>query len=483
MGLLYHEDKDFAGGALENRRITAVYYGAELLWPHLPVNIKVDTSISNTLTIQGIDGKSVSWGDGASETAAANSISHTYATAGIYDVKVDGLSEIPSNFLSIQSNVVEISTHIKIVGIGNLAFNGCSAITTFNVDLSQCVNLGFDAFRNAFAPGSHIELNFSNPGLIIAPVAGGDYGTFHSSKIHRITIHPNATSSIARGMFSSCSELVEVNLGQPVQIGDSAFQNCSAITAFNVDLTHTVDLGIDSFRGAFAPGSHIELNFSNPGLIIAPVAGGDYGTFHSSKIYRITIHPNATSSIARGMFNNCNELIEVNLGKPVQIGDSAFQNCSAITAFNVDLSQTIYLGVDTFRSSFAPGSHIELNFSNPGLTIALITGGNYGTFHSSKIYRITFNQDTVADVVRGMFYGCNELIEVDLGKPNQYIETDAFASAVSLQKIRIYATVPPVLNSTIPVNSLQTIYVPAASLSAYQGATNWIAYASYMSGF
>jgi hypothetical protein len=60
----------------------------------------------------------------------------------------------------------------------------------------------------------------------------------------------------------------------------------------------------------------------------------------------------------------------------------------------------------------------------------------------------------------------------------------AFTGVYSLKEIHITATTPPTLTagafSNMPADCI--IYVPSASLTAYQGASNWSTYASQMVG-
>lgn len=54
-----------------------------------------------------------------------------------------------------------------------------------------------------------------------------------------------------------------------------------------------------------------------------------------------------------------------------------------------------------------------------------------------------------------------------------------------MAEYHILATTPPTLSNTNAFYGISAdckIYVPAASLSDYQGASNWSTYASYMVG-
>jgi len=376
MGHLYYENKNFAGGAFEKKIIKSVYFGKELLWPHIPLFITVDTSISKTITLENVNGLSIDWGDGNFGTGGS-ATTHTFSDIGIYEIKIEGMSVIPDAFLTSQTSVIKLFSKILFSSIGDNAFYYCSAITSFIADFSKITQIhdsNTGVFRNAFASGSHIELNFSSDAFIKLGVQA-----FYVSKVWKVHFSPNATFSVGGGAFSTCNELVEVTLGRITSLGDNAFYNCSAITSFTADfsqITQIPDSSSGVFRNAFASGSHIELNFSSDAFTKLGVQA-----FYVSKVWKVHFSPNATFSVGGGAFSACNELVEVTLGIVTIIDTNAFYNC------------------------------------------------------------------------------------------------------IKLQTIRISNPNPPPINTVIPTNSLQKIYVPAASLSAYQNATGWIAYASYMEGF
>ena len=76
--------------------------------------------------------------------------------------------------------------------------------------------------------------------------------------------------------------------------------------------------------------------------------------------------------------------------------------------------------------------------------------------------------------------GCTALTTVTIPSQVAYIEYMAFGSCTSLQEIIVEATTPPRLSGAgfNGCSALTSIYVPDASLSAYQSASGWSTYAS-----
>lgn len=111
--------------------------------------------------------------------------------------------------------------------------------------------------------------------------------------------------------------------------------------------------------------------------------------------------------------------------------------------------------------------------------------------------------DTIVQIQGSAFQGCSSLVDVTLGSGLTKLGQSAFQGCTSLESITIPASVtdvganfmrqcssltevimqptsPPTLgaNGFLQTNNLTSIYVPDASLSAYQGATNWTSFAS-----
>ena len=147
----------------------------------------------------------------------------------------------------------------------------------------------------------------------------------------------------------------------------------------------------------------------------------------------------------------------LSLGKITTIpnGNTNFgfcKNCKLLTYVNLPDTLTS-IGVDAFRGCLLLTR--VANFENTKVTI--------------------INVDA--------FRGCTSLAEITLPASLTSIGNAAFNSCSSLQYIRIEATTPPTLASTNAIPStIGAIYVPDASVAAYQAATNWSSFASKIKG-
>lgn len=77
---------------------------------------------------------------------------------------------------------------------------------------------------------------------------------------------------------------------------------------------------------------------------------------------------------------------------------------------------------------------------------------------------------------------CTALTTVTIPSQITTISYMAFSGCTSLREMIVLATNPPGLDGTAIPTTVTDIYVPDASVSAYQSATNWTRYASKIKG-
>ena len=84
-----------------------------------------------------------------------------------------------------------------------------------------------------------------------------------------------------------------------------------------------------------------------------------------------------------------------------------------------------------------------------------------------------------------LFANCTSLLSVTLNGSISNIRNYSFRGATNLREVIINATTPPTLGTNVfqYIDTSQlTIYVPDASVSAYQAASGWSTYASIIKG-
>lgn len=140
--------------------------------------------------------------------------------------------------------------------------------------------------------------------------------------------------------------------------------------------------------------------------------------------------PSGASSIGQRCFYGCNGLESVTLPSTItKIEGSAFEACAMLTSINLE-------------------------------NTALAEIGGTG------------------------FAGCSILPSVTIPSTITKIDAQAFRFCRGLVEVVVLATTPPTLGTSVfqYTHADLVIYVPDASVSAYQSATNWTTYASKIKG-
>ena len=139
--------------------------------------------------------------------------------------------------------------------------------------------------------------------------------------------------------------------------------------------------------------------------------------------------PDSVTTISSSAFNAWSAMTTLNLGTGLTTIDmSAFQNCSELTSITIP--------------------------------------------------------NSVTTISSQAFYSCSAATYIQIGSAVTSIGNNTFFDATSCNEMRCLPTTPPsiMINTFTNLKSTCVIKVPAASLTAYQTATNWSVHASKMVG-
>ena len=193
----------------------------------------------------------------------------------------------------------------------------------------------------------------------------------------------------------------------------------------------------------------------------------------------------------------CNLLQAVNIGKNVtSIGNSAFRACYSLASITIPASVTsISSGAFNYCFSLAsitiPASvtSISSDAFNYCYSLVSITIPDSVTSISSGAFYYCFSlasitiPDSVTSIGGNAFYYCLSLASITIPDSVTSIGGNAFYNCFGMAEYHLKPTTPPTLSSTNAFTNIPSdciIYVPAGCLEAYQNATNWTTYASYM---
>lgn len=186
------------------------------------------------------------------------------------------------------------------------------------------------------------------------------------------------------------------------------------------------------------------------------------------------------SKIGDYVFYKCPDLTDAYMESSniTSIGEYAFANCANLYTMYIPTTLT-----DVGNSAFRDSSNLYIWFpidTETGESVCNIeTIGEYA-FYKLAHLELGAPLYNIVSIGRNAFYNCTAMTTITLGENLESIGNSAFSGCRNLTEMTILATTPPTLANTsaIPSSYVQTIYIPAGTLSAYQSATNWSSFAS-----
>ncbi|RXJ52415.1 leucine-rich repeat domain-containing protein [Gelidibacter gilvus] len=231
-----------------------------------------------------------------------------------------------------------------------------------------------------------------------------------------------AVKSIEDNAFSGCSDITEVSMNSGLfHIGHSAFRNCTSLASFRI---------------------------SN---LVTSI--GNYAFENCSSLIRFGI-PNDVTIIGVGTFNNCTSLVGIGIPEGItNIGDQAFNNCSSLT--NIIIPSTVTsIGIGAFRNC-------------------------------SNLNNIVIPNNVITIGVES-FSNCFELKSVDIGKGVTNLGDSAFEKCSALSSVTVHWDTPLSINANVfedVVIENIPLTIPSDSETAYQAASVWQNFGSYLKYF
>ena len=264
-------------------------------------------------------------------------------------------------------------------------------------------------------------------------------------------------------VYTNCLQKVE--LGSNVSIGSYAFGDCSSLTSI------TIPDGVTSI-GSYA--FYYCYSLASITIPDGVTSIGSNAFTRCTSLTSITI-PDGVPSIGTNTFSNCSSLTSITIPDSVtSISNNAFSNCYSLASITIPDS-VASIGNNAFMGCYALAS-ITIPDGVPSI------GSNMFS-NCSSLTSITI-PDSVTSISSSAFSNCYALASITIPDNVASIGNNAFNNCYGMGEYHILPTTVPTLGTTA-FNNIQSdcvIYVPSASLSAYQTANNWSTYASYMQG-
>ena len=234
--------------------------------------------------------------------------------------------------------------------------------------------------------------------------------------------HNSSTTVVIGGSQRGISTMLqEIRFGDRITyINNYAIQNCSALKSITIPTN---------------------------------ITGFGYNVLSGCNCLNFVVIPNGANSINGGMFYLCYGLKGVSIPPSVtSVNYSAFSSCVSMAYCNIPTGANI---------------------------------GGYDNFYNNYVLKNIILPNALTTVTSQMLRGCMLLQAITIPAAVTSIAANAFNGCALIKEYHIRPTTPPTLANISAFTGIAAdcvIYVPAASLSAYQAATNWSTYASYMQG-
>ncbi len=319
-------------------------------------------------------------------------------------------------------NTIELNENIA--SIGDCSFLGCTGLTKIHLP-NGLLSIGTFAFYEC-----------SSLAEIVIPDNVEYFGPFvftWCSSLSSANI-PAGMTVIADGLFCGCSALPYIEIPKGVTtIGESAFSGCSSFSEL------AIPAGVTTIGGSAFSGCSGLTEMALPSGV-TEIA--EFLFFGCRGLTSVTI-PDGVTSIGEMAFGYCESLPDINIPEGVeQFGDRAFFGCSGLTSIEIPLGTKVI--------------------------------GERAYMDCSGLKNVTIS-NTVESIGKLAFNGCTSLTGVSIGSGVTTLDYWAFNGCSALTSITCKAEVPPVCEISVfdGVNKSIPVYVPKASVKAYQDAFDW----------
>ena len=354
----------------------------------------------------------VDWGDGTeSEVITTAFPTHTYATAGTYEIKVLGICSewgyASNSTVKATSDYYTYTRYLtKVKQFGELSatrygFARCTKLTEVSGE-NLVTSKTFEKTANMqymfYMCSSLTNLDVSN--FDTSKTINMAYMFSACSKLTSLNINNLDTSEVTnmRNMFSSCSSLTSLNVSDfntsKVTNMIQMFDGCKGLTSLNVGSFDTSKVESMSYMFSYC---------SN-------LTSLDVSKFDTSKVTDMSV-----------MFDGCSKLTSLDVSKfdtsKVRYMGSMFIGCKGLT--NLDLSNFDTSKVTDMSWMFSNCSNLtsldvsKFNTSN----VTNLERMFYGCSSLTNLDLSNFNTSKITNM-QFMFYGCSSLTSLDLSKFN-----------------------------------------------------------------
>ena len=372
-------------------------------------------------------------------TFISNNLEYKLLYTSPNQAEIIGYTTAPTGVLNIPATVSHKGKDYSVITIAEEVFSECSGLT---------------------------ELVFSESLRTI-----GAHAFHYCQDLTSITCYNTTPPNVGTSAFANTDETIPVYVPAEAlssyqsNAGWSVFTNLQAIAVneFTVGgLTYEVTdqiaktVEVINFTDELPSTVTIPPTVSYGGKNYTVTAIASDAFYQNQTITEITISEGITS-IGDYTFNKCVALTTVNIpARLTYMGEYVFDGCTSLTQINVDEANTAYC------------SENGVLFNKEKTTLLCYPAGKPETDYTIP--------SSVTVIGKNAFSNCVALTTLTIPAGVTTIESYAFYDCPGFTKMTVLATVPPTIvdeDVFYNVNFDIPVYVPAASLAAYQAAAVW----------
>lgn len=437
----------------------------------------------------------------AAEHAASLTLSRSHIyNIGVPDEKIEFDSIIEFEDKDVEADLIR-NLHIDTNGDGKISKSECAAVTydqllalSCNIDTNNHIASAAPLWSDPSLIDSFRELKYFTG--LLTTIQDGNTGLYDyrlppifAQCVNLVDVEfPISLSNVANYCFQGCEKLDTVIFTQNMRsvfaytfngctglkyvkipdimssIGNNAFQGCSSLAKLDFDGNNNSikSIGNYSFDGCAS------MQFSSRNLTKLSSIG-NYAFQNCAKIVNLTITSADLKKISKYAFSGCTKLATVKVSASLnEIGDYAFSKCPVLTTLS-------------YKDSKA-GCGIEL-------PAAVTVYPQYCFRECGAITKMNIPEG-VTTIGDRAFAGMKSLTELVLPSTLTSMVKRAFEGSgtnypVHLTKLVCKAVVPPTCGGSAPGSgkepTVDAVYVPATSVSAYKAAAFWSTYSAIIS--
>ena len=454
-------------------------------------------SVNGTYKVLRVTGTAITKLSFNSSVVTIGNFNGYAANQGIIDI----VGKLPSGTgLTCQNQYnlvnVEVSGLVLTSGMGNM-FGNCyslksidvsdwdtSSVTTMNSVFSNCISLtSLDVSKWDTSSATTMSSMFTG----CRSLTSLDVSDWDTSSVTNMTT-----------VFQNCASLASLDVSKwdtsSVTTMNSMFSNCYSLTSLDVSKWDTSS--VTTMNGMFYYCvSLTSLDVSKWDTSSVTTMSNMF--YNCDSLTSLDVSDWDTSSVTNmnGIFYYCFSLASLDVSKwdtsSATDMNSIFYYCASLTS--LDVSDWDTSSATTMSSMFYYCySLTSLDVSDWDTSSVTNMSNMFGYCISLTALDVSgwdFSGITTLSNTNNMFNYCHGLRgPLTLPTSMAFIGSGCFSNCRSLTEWHFLATTPPTLSSTNAFSDMtdfdggKKIYVPQASLSAYQTATNWSTYASYMVG-